>query len=136
VIRPEHQIGVFDAHQQSVALLLGHTTAEGQDHPGALPLDLPHLAGPGAELLLGLLPDAAGVEDDQVRVFGRVGGDVTFAGHQADHPLGVVFVHLAPEGVDVEPLRRKGGGERQRPHGRRGGDLAEDGQAAHGDWET
>ena len=57
------------------------------------------------ELVVGVLPDAAGVEDDHVgRLHVRRGHEAV--GHQrAGQPLGVVLVHLAPEGADVEGPR-------------------------------
>ena len=51
--------------------------------------------------VVGAAPDGAGVEEDQVGVVAPVHGGVAEALQQAPHPLGVVVVHLAPEGGQV-----------------------------------
>jgi hypothetical protein len=58
----------------------------------------------GDEALVGLLADRAGVEEDELRLLAL--GDLLVAERleHALHALGVVLVHLAPEGGDVEGL--------------------------------
>jgi hypothetical protein len=56
---------------------------------------------------IGLLADGARVEEDQVRVLARGRLRVAERLEHALHALGVVLVHLAPEGGDVERLHRR-----------------------------
>ena len=49
-----------------------------------------------------LLADVAGVEDDQVGVVRRRGLDVALGGQRVRHTMGIVDVHLAAVGLDVE----------------------------------
>src|SRR5262249_28048256 len=54
--------------------------------------------------LLGFVADAAGVIKKQVRLFRRGHLPVAFRNQGAYHFLGVVRIHLAPEGLDIEAL--------------------------------
>ena len=89
-----------------LAVLLGQAAAHGDLHaragsPGGL-----QAAQVAVELVVGVLPDAAGVEHDDVGLL-EVVGRLQAVGHQeAGQALGVVLVHLAPEGADVERPRR------------------------------
>jgi hypothetical protein len=56
----------------------------------------------GIDLLGGLLADVAGVEDDEIGVLGRCGLDVPLAAQKVRHTIGIVDVHLAAVGFDVE----------------------------------
>src|SRR5660397_48551 len=57
------------------------------------------------ELVVGVLTDAARVEDDDVGLL-QVGRRLHPVGHQeAGDALGIVLVHLAAEGADVESAR-------------------------------
>ena len=90
-----------DALEDRLAFLLRHAAGDRDDRVVALFRgQLAQLAQPRVELLLRALADAAGVDDDDVGV-GRVVGRLE-AGlfEQAGHPLGVVDVHLAAEGLD------------------------------------
>ena len=71
------------------------------------PLERLGLVQVGDEAVVGLLADRAGVEEDQVGV-GALGHlAVSERLEHPLHPLGVVLVHLAPEGGDVERLHRQ-----------------------------
>ena len=52
------------------------------------------------KLVVGVLADAAGVEENDVGVLDVVGGLHAVGFEQASQALGVVLVHLAPEGPD------------------------------------
>ena len=54
------------------------------------------------ELVVGVLPDAAGVEHDDVGRLEVGGGHQAVGDQQPGQALGVVLVHLAAEGADVE----------------------------------
>ena len=78
------------------------------DHPlrvfGLQPL---RLAQVGDEAVVGRLADRAGVEEDQVGLLAARGLLVAERLEHPLHPLGVVHVHLAPEGGDVVPLAHR-----------------------------
>src|SRR5947199_10873100 len=58
------------------------------------------MAEVAVELVVGVLPDAARVEEDDVSLLDIVGGLHAVGFEQASKTLGVVLVHLAPEGAD------------------------------------
>ena len=60
------------------------------------------------ELVVGVLADAARVEHDDVGGVEIVGGLHAVGDEQAGDALGVVLVHLAPVGAQVEAARRFG----------------------------
>src|SRR6185437_6523022 len=62
------------------------------------------LAQVADEAAVGRLADRAGVEEDQVGFAALRRLLVAERGEHAPHPLGVVHVHLAPEGGDVKAL--------------------------------
>ena len=59
----------------------------------------------GVDLLLGVLADGAGVEEEDVGVGGGVGEVVALPAERADDELAVEHVHLAADGFDVDLLR-------------------------------
>ena len=65
-------------------------------------LQAAHAAEFGIDLLRRLLPDVAGIEDDEIGVLGRCGLDIAFRRQGVRHTLRVVDVHLAAEGFYVE----------------------------------
>ena len=90
-----------DRRSSALAFLLRH--AAGDRHDRIVTLlggQLTQLAEPRVQLLFGALPHAAGVDDDDVGL-GLVGGGLEARLlEQPRHPLGVVHVHLAAEGLD------------------------------------
>ena len=84
-----------------VAVLLGEAAADGDLHAGPLRLDRREVAEVAVELVVGVLPHGAGVEDDDVGLLVGGGADVARVLQQAAEPLGVVDVHLAPVGLDL-----------------------------------
>ena len=52
------------------------------------------------ELVVGVLPDRAGVQHDHARLVDVVGGQHAVGHQQPSDALGIVLVHLAPEGAD------------------------------------
>ena len=65
------------------------------------------VAEAAVELVVGVLPHGAGVEDDHVRLLARGRSGVTRVLQQPGEALGVVDVHLAPVGADL--VRAPGG---------------------------
>ena len=58
----------------------------------------------GVNFLRGLLPDVAGIEDDKVRVVGRLGPRVAQRRQEIDHAFAVIDVHLTAISLDEEGL--------------------------------
>ena len=87
--------------QKLLAFLLRHAPGDGDDRPrtGFL-AEYADLAEPRIQLFFRLLPHAARVDDDHIRIPLIVGGRVARRFEQARHPLGVVMVHLTAEGFD------------------------------------
>ena len=83
------------------AVLLGQAAADRDLHPGALGLDRREVAEVAVELVVGVLPDRAGVEDDDVGLLVGRCRDVARLLQQPGQALGVVDVHLAPVGADL-----------------------------------
>ena len=99
----EDEVQVGDLAEELGFLLLRHAATDGEKCP-ALGLHRPVAAEGGEHLVLRLLPDGAGVEDDQVRRLGGGRGLVADGGQRLAHPERVVDVHLAAEGVDEVAL--------------------------------
>ena len=103
VVGAEHDVDVTGRARRS---------APGPSGPGSR---RPRSAGPGGvlqrleaaevpvELVVGVLPDAARVEHDDVGVVDGVGRLEPVGHEHARDAFGVVLVHLAAEGADVEP---------------------------------
>src|SRR3989304_9342723 len=107
---PRHEIEVREAILEAVALALCEAAAEA-DLQARVP-SLEVLEGPqqAVDLRLGLLPDAAGVEQDEVRLLGPLGEFVPLPGEHAGDLLRVGFVGLTAKGDQRElrhPLPRR-----------------------------
>ena len=105
-LRAEHQVDVGRALDDRRAFLAGDAAAHADQH--ALGLEVLDAAEVAEHLLLRLLADRAGVEQDQVGLLDVVRrlvalGRVQHVGHLAR----VVVVHLAAEGADEDLLRRR-----------------------------
>ena len=99
----EDQVEVRRRGQEALALLLGHAAAHPDDEVG--PPGLQELQAPEQtlNLLFGLAPDGAGVDEIKVRLFGPA-GELVLRRQQLGHPLGVGHVHLTAEGANIELL--------------------------------
>ena len=88
------------AFENLFAFLLRHTA----EHPELLALLLKGFeVGEAVEdLLLGLVADGAGVVQDQIGLLDGLHPAVALGNERADHLFGVVHVHLAAEGFQVE----------------------------------
>jgi len=71
IVRPHHDVDLGKALQKPLAILLGQAPGHGQDQVGALGLQALEVAEATVDLLIGVVPDAAGIEDHHV---GLVGG--------------------------------------------------------------
>ncbi len=99
-------------HLEHLVLERLRPAAAHADHPaGVLGLQPLGLAQVADEAVVGRLADGAGVEQDQVGAVARRRLAVAQRLEHALHALGVVLVHLAPEGGQVvAPERRPGVG--------------------------
>ena len=99
--KDEVDVGVAFAHLFHDLLLVGHAAAQ-PDQKARLFL-LEALEGPDVaeDPLLGVLPHGAGVEEDQVGLFGGVAQAVADVSQDAFQPLAVVDVLLAAVAVDI-----------------------------------
>ena len=88
------------ALENFVTLLLGHA-AENAEFL-ALCLELFVIGKAMKDFLLGFVPDGAGVVEDQAGVFDGRNLAVALGDERADDLLGVMDVHLAAEGFEVE----------------------------------
>src|SRR5262249_20599542 len=64
-----------------------------------------HAAELGIDLVRGFLADVAGIEDDEIGMLDGGGVREAPGGARARHTMGIVDVHLAAEGFDVELAR-------------------------------
>ncbi len=100
VVGAEHDVDPAHLLLNPLAVLLGQATADGDLQPRLGVHQLLEAAQRPVEALVGVLPDAARVEHDHVRLLHRCGGRQPIGHQQPGEPLGVVLVHLAPEGTD------------------------------------
>ena len=96
VVRAEDDVDPRRPADDLAAVLLRQAAADGDLHAGAGVLDRPQVAEVAVEPVVGVLPDGAGVEDDDVGVVALGRGGVAGRLEQPGEPLGVVHVHLAP----------------------------------------
>ena len=105
----DDDIDVGRARGDLFALGLGDAAGDGEQHFPAAPLArLLQAAQPpelGIDLLRRLLTDMAGVEDDQIGVLELRRRAIAERCQDIRHAGGVVDVHLAAEGLDVELFR-------------------------------
>ena len=118
VVGAEHHVDVPGTLDDPLPVLLGEASAHRDLQVG--PLRLQRLQPPevAVELVIGVLTDAARVEDDHVGGLDVVGRDHALGREQARDPLRVVLVHLAPERAHVEPARHICAGVGRLGHGR------------------
>ncbi len=123
VVGAEHDVHPGRLAGDGVAVLLGQAAADGDLHARTLRLHRREVAEVAVELVVGVLPHRAGVEDHHVGGLTGRGGDVARALQQPGEPLGVVDVHLAPVGLDLVGARGGlGAHDRTRLRARRRGD--------------
>ncbi len=107
--RPRTEGDVDERVQLEDALALGlRIAAADRDHPLGVPvLERLRVAEVGRETLVRLLPDRAGVEDEDVGAVRRIGLPEPKLLEHALDALRVVRVHLAAEGGDVVAAHRR-----------------------------
>ena len=68
-------------------------------------LCLPQVAQGAVDLVFGVLPNAAGVEQDRVRLLDRVHQLIAVLPEAGHHHFAVQHIHLAADGFDVDIVR-------------------------------
>ena len=123
VVGAEHDVDPRCPFLDRLLVLLGHAPADDDLHRRLAALHSPQGTEIAVQLLVGVLADGAGVEHDNVGIFWSVGRRHAIRLEQPADPLGVVLVHLAPEGPDEVALTRP----RLRPRGLDGWHAEHDG---------
>ena len=97
-----HDVHMRGAAQDQLLIFLGHAAEDAEDRVGMAALVMAKPAEGGVDFVLGVLADAAGVEEDHVGVGGFVRQLVALAAQGADHQFAVEHVHLAADRFDIE----------------------------------
>ncbi len=109
ILRPEDQIDYGRTADDLFTFGLRDTAGDGHDNVAALSggfvFHHAHAAEFRIDLLGGLLADIAGIEDDEIGVFGGGCLDIAFRRQGIRHTTRVVDVHLATIGFDVQFAR-------------------------------
>jgi hypothetical protein len=99
VLGAEYEVEGGEPLEEASPLLLGHTSADPEDQPGVGGLEPPEGPELAVELLLRLVPHRAGVQNDEVCLPHLGGRSEALMVEKIPDLLGVVLVHLAPEGA-------------------------------------
>ncbi len=97
----ENDVDPWRSSQDAVAILLGQTAPDGNLHVRVGLLARGEVADVAVELVVGVLPDRAGVEHHHVGVGPLRCAQVAGFLQQAGETLGVVHVHLAAIRADL-----------------------------------
>ena len=110
-LRPHDEIDDRRSRDDLLPLGLGDAAGNRDQRVAALAsprlLGEPHAPELGIDLLRGLLPDMAGVENDEIGLGRIVNRQKACGPERFRHPLGIVLVHLAAEGLDMNPFDRR-----------------------------
>src|SRR5262245_13635535 len=110
-LRPNNEIDGGRSRDDLLSFGLGDAASDSDQRVAALasPLLLgePHAPELRINLLRGFLADMAGVENDEVGLRRIVDRQVACGSERFRHPLGIVFVHLAAEGLDMNAFDRR-----------------------------
>ena len=101
LVGTEHEIHIGGAGEKRFLFLLRHAAGD-SDTGAAGGLEQPVPPERRVQLVLGLLPDRAGIEQDEIGAFRRRGRNPASPRQRFAHPGRIVLVHLAAERVDVE----------------------------------
>ena len=101
---PGDHVDVRRPLQDEPLILLGHAAQDADRQLGLERLEGPDPPQGAVDLVLGVLPDGAGVVEDRVRLRDVVGQLVPLVAELAHDQLAVEQVHLATDRLDVELL--------------------------------
>ena len=88
--------------EKALPFLLRHTTTHRDHNPRPLLLEGPETPQEAVRLLLRLPSDTARVHDEDIRLRRRGDPPTPCLGQVIPCPQGILFVHLTPEGFNVE----------------------------------
>jgi len=107
-LRSRDEVEMRDFFEELVAAALRHATHHPEDDVGVVFPVLAEVAHVPKRLLLGLIPDRAGIHEDDIGVIGlRRDREAALDEHLGDL-LGVALVHLASKGSEKDFRHRKG----------------------------
>ena len=102
-LRAEHHVDERRALDDRRAFLARDAAADRDHQPRVGALQVAHAAEIGEYFFLRLFAYRAGIEDDDVRLFGQIGALAALRGaHDLRNLLGVVLIHLTAERAQVE----------------------------------
>src|SRR6516165_2784260 len=105
-LRADNKINGRRAAKDHIALRLCDATSNGNCYAAAglrsRVFQHAHASELGKNLLLRLLPNMTGVEDNQICILHAARLRVTFRREHVRHTMGIVDVHLATKGFDVD----------------------------------
>ena len=107
VVRAEHHVDPRSLVEDDRLVLLGEAAADGDLHALVLALGAREVAECSVELVVRVLAHRAGVDDHHVGR-GALGADVPGRLERTAQALGIVHVHLAPEGAHLVRPRARG----------------------------
>jgi len=100
----DDEVQVGNPVQQLLALLLGHASGHSNDRPS--PLFQPLVPSEGAvDLMLGFFANAAGVNEDEICLIRLLCFDVVQISQETEDSVGIVLIHLATVGLDIDASR-------------------------------
>ena len=109
VLRTDHEVDRRRAANDFLPLGLGDAARHGDGHAAAFLrgglLEHADTAKLGIDLVRRLFTNVASVEDDEIGVLDACGLGEALGYEQVRHTMGIVDVHLAPEGFNVELAR-------------------------------
>ena len=89
--------------------MLRHAAAHAENQVVLFPLSVIQLCQTVDDLGFGILPDSAGVEQNDIGVLNSIGDAMTALGEEACHQLAVAHVHLAAVGFNIDMPRLRDG---------------------------
>ena len=105
-LRADHQIDQRHPAQDLCPFGLCHTAGHADAQIGFGGFQRAQPANVGKYLFGRFFADMAGVEQNQIGLFGHIGGDIALGAHGFGHALAVIDVHLTAIGLDEQFLGR------------------------------
>ncbi len=101
----DDQIDIRGSFEDLPLVLLSHAAQHANDFLGISLLVPPQVAQGAVDLVFGVLPHAARVEQDRVRLVDRVHQLIAVLPEAGHHHFAVQHIHLAADGFDVDIVR-------------------------------
>ena len=101
----DDEVDPGDSLRQLILLVLSHTSCQTDDQFRLLLLSLLETCHTHDGTLLGVFPNRAGVVKDHSGVIRIMDQEVALSLESLEHQLGIEFVHLAAEHLEVDTMR-------------------------------